>query len=547
MLEVSGGWEGIFEGPAREALESSVLPSFLKGERWFGGKARRIEQVRLADWGKLPGVDGRAFLALFEVRFRDGGSDLYFMPLAVTPGDGAAIRQYVATPVRWQGGEAVLHDALADDGVCRALLDIIEAGQDVPTRAGGVGGVPTAAFAELRGRPDLPLAVERLPPTSSNSLLRYGDRLLLKVFRRLEAGANPDFEIGRFLTEGGEFARIPRVAGGLEYHRAGAPSMTVAILQALVANQGDAWQHFLDQLTPYFERASARGAAPPAEEDRPLPGWAVAEPPPQVARLIGGYLDDAATLGRRTAEMHRALARHTGDPAFAAEPMTDADVRTLAAAVVELGSKALAGVREHRGQLPETARPAAERLLAEGPAVLDRLGRAPGIRPGALKTRTHGDYHLGQVLRAGNDFVILDFEGEPARPLEERRRKQSPLRDVAGMLRSFDYGAYAGLFRFTNDRPQDFDRLEPWAALWQAWTSAAFLRAYRDTAAGAPFLPTDPGQLDALLDFFLLDKAFYELLYELNNRPDWVRIPLRGILALLGTQRPPAGASRTKG
>ncbi|HJT79362.1 MAG TPA: putative maltokinase, partial [Gemmataceae bacterium] len=405
--------------------------------------------------------------------------------------------------------------------------------------AGGVGGVPTAAFAELRGRPDVPLAVERLPPSSSNSLVRYGDRLLLKVFRHLEPGANPDFEIGRFLTEGGVFTRIPRVAGGLEYHRAGSPSMTVAILQAMVANQGDAWQHFLDQLTPYFERAAAQGAAPPAEEDRPLPGWAVAEPPPQIARLIGSYLDAAATLGRRTAEMHRALARATGDPAFAPEPMTADDVRTLAAEVVTLGNRALTGIREHVSQLPETVRPAAERLLAEGPAVLERLGRAPGIRPGALKTRTHGDYHLGQVLRADDDFIILDFEGEPARSLEERRRKQSPLRDVAGMLRSFDYGAYAGLFRFTNDRSDDFGRLEPWAALWQAWTSAAYLRAYRDAAAGAPFLPADPGQLDALLDFFMLDKAFYELLYELNNRPDWVRIPLRGILALLDRGRRP--------
>jgi maltose alpha-D-glucosyltransferase/alpha-amylase len=547
MLEVSGGWEGIFDAPAREALERSVLPSFLQGQRWFGGKARRLESVRLADWGPLPGGNGRAFLALFEVRFGDGGSALYFLPLAVTPGDGARMRGYALTPVRGPGGEGVLHDALADDGLCRALLNVIAAGEDMPTRAGGVGGVPTAAFAELRGRDDLPLDVVRLPPSSSNSLVSYGDRLLLKLFRRLEAGTNPDFEIGRFLTENADFTRIPRVAGGLEYHRPGFPAMTVAILQAMVANEGNAWQHFLDELTPYFERAATRGAAPPAEEDRPLPGWAVAEPPPQVARLIGGYLDDAATLGRRTAEMHRALARDTGDSAFAPETMTAADVHTLAAEVVGLGNKALDGVRCHLGGLPETVRPSAERLLAEGPAVLERLGRAPGIRPGALKIRCHGDYHLGQVLRADGDFVILDFEGEPARSLEERRRKQSPLRDVAGMLRSFDYGAYAGLFRFTNDRPDDFDRLEPWAALWQAWTSAAYLRAYLDTAAGAPFLPADPGQLDALLDFFMLDKAFYELLYELNNRPDWVRIPLRGILALLDRGRRPAAAHPTKG
>jgi maltose alpha-D-glucosyltransferase/alpha-amylase len=306
-----------------------------------------------------------------------------------------------------------------------------------------------------------------------------------------------------------------------------------------VSNQGDGWKHALDELQGYYQRASARTDRPDANTppDRTLIAPAESVVPPATRETIGAFLHAAATLGRRTAELHRALAADTRDPAFAPEPMTDADVAALAAEVRDLGEQALVGTRDYAEDLPEAIRLAARQLEEEGPAVLERLAGDPGIQPGALKIRCHGDYHLGQVLWVDNDFVILDFEGEPTRSVEERRAKQSPLKDVAGMLRSFHYAAYAGLFVFTRDRPDDFPRLEPWAELWQQWTSALFLRAYLATAAGVPFLPADPGQLAALLDFFMLDKAFYELLYELNNRPDWVRIPLRGILSLLAACR----------
>jgi maltose alpha-D-glucosyltransferase/alpha-amylase len=191
--------------------------------------------------------------------------------------------------------------------------------------------------------------------------------------------------------------------------------------------------------------------------------------------------------------------------------------------------------------------PAARRLLEEAPAALRRMQEGSPVRPGALKLRVHGDYHLGQVLWVENDFVILDFEGEPTRAVDERRAKQPPLKDVAGMLRSFDYAAYAGLFAFTQNAPDDFARLRPWAELWRQWVCAAFLREYRAAAGNAAFLPSDPGQFAALLDTFVLAKAFYELVYELNNRPDWVRIPLRGILALLESGQGAAAPAGAKG
>jgi maltose alpha-D-glucosyltransferase/alpha-amylase len=544
-IEVEGGWAGVLDGAALRRLERDVLPAFLRSQRWFGGKARSVERVRLRDSGPLA---DRAWLALFEVTFTDGGSQVYHLPLGMTEGlDGGRLLEAqperVLARLRGAGGEAVLHDALADDGACTALLDAIGRGAEVATRRGVVRAFGTAALPDLRGDPERPLRVVCGPATSSNSLVCYGRRLLLKLFRRLEVGVNPDFEVGRFLTEREHFDRIPSVAGTIEYHPTDSGQMTLAILQALVPNQGDGWGHAVDELGRYFERARGRmlGPDPLRPDGRPLTELAQAEVPLGALEVIDGYLHAAATLGRRTAEMHLALGGgEARDPDFAPQPLTPADLAALAEAVARQGREALAALREDLSRLPEPVARDARRLLDGGEAALRRLARPPSHAPDAVKTRVHGDYHLGQVLWVDNDFVILDFEGEPTRPVEERRARQSPLKDVAGMLRSFDYAAFAGLFGFTRDRPDDFARLEPWARLWQQWASAAFLRAYRELARGAAFLPARPEAFAELLDLFLLEKAFYELVYELNNRPDWVRIPLSGVLALLGVQ--PDGA-----
>ncbi len=535
-VAVSGGWDAVLAEAARQAL-----PTFLRAQRWFGGKARRVEAVRLADWGDLPGGGGRTFLALLEVEFAGGQHDLYFLPMGVSTGPAAArlvrsLKPWVIARLACPDGEAVLHDALADDATCAALLSAVGGGAEFATRMGRICAVPTAAFTGLRGDPAAPLPVKRGPATSSNSLVFYGRRLLLKLFRRLDVGVNPDFEIGRFLTEKSPFERTPKVAGALEYRRPNAGPVTLAILQALVPNQGDGWGWTLDELGRYFERASGRMYGPDPVPPDPRPPVELADdvPPPAAVETIGPYLHAAFTLGRRTAEMHQALAGGDGDPAFAPQPFTAADFAALRSAVSREGRHALEALREHVGDLPEAVAADARRLLDRGPAALDRPLARRGGDPGGQKIRCHGDYHLGQVLWVDNDFVILDFEGEPTRGVEERRARQSPLKDVAGMLRSFHYAAYAGLFAFARDRPDNFGRLEPWAVLWFQWAAAAFLRGYRTTAGSARFLPPAEG-FAVLLDTFLLDKALYELMYELNNRPDWVRIPLRGILDLTGS------------
>jgi maltose alpha-D-glucosyltransferase/alpha-amylase len=363
--------------------------------------------------------------------------------------------------------------------------------------------------------------------------------LLLKLFRRLEVGINPDFEIGRFLTEQQHFSRTPSVAGTfiLESEERPGP-ITLGILQALVPNQGDGWEHAIDELKRYYHRASGRMFSPdPVLPDpRPLAELMHATPPLAVLETIGSYLRDGETLGKRTAQMHLALAGDPSAPDFAPEPLQEQDIAKLKAEIRAQAEHALSALQAGFDRLPQRIAEEARRLLARGPAALDQLTQQWGSVPQATKTRVHGDYHLGQVLWVDNDYVLLDFEGEPTRSVAERREKFSPLRDVAGMLRSYHYAAYAGLFAFTQDRPEDFPRLAPWAELWQQWVSAAFLAAYVQTAEGASFLPTEPRDFAFLLEGYMLAKALYELAYELNNRPDWVRIPLGGVLHLLGNR-----------
>jgi maltose alpha-D-glucosyltransferase/alpha-amylase len=384
------------------------------------------------------------------------------------------------------------------------------------------------------GSAEIPLQVRRASAEQSNTSILFGEQFILKLFRRLENGVNPDCEIGRYLTEKTKFDGIPPFAGSIEYAPAAAGEPTVlAMLQGFVANEGDGWKWTVEELDRYYETCAAGTLPENAGDDLRDPLELSERPTSQLARdHVGIYLDAAATLGRRTAELHLALASPTDDPAFAPEPMTAddlqaqiADVRRHAAGVFDL-------LKERVSYLPDDVVEIAASVLSRRRRLLDRWGNMKFDNLRTQRIRIHGDYHLGQVLRVKTDFVILDFEGEPARPLAYRRSKQCALRDVAGMLRSFSYAAYGTLINYTARRPEDFARLEPWAQLWERFVSAEFLRAYRETARGARFLPANSIDFRKLLDVFLLDKALYEILYELNSRPGWVRIPMLGMMSL---------------
>ncbi len=537
-VEIQKDPEELFRGKARKSLETVILPEYLPKQRWFGGKARTVQEAPILDWMWLQRDGVASALVLVEVKYADGSAELYDVPLGMAVGRQAeAVQQSrpeaVLCDLRKGDSPGVLFDAMADDGTCRALLEAIETGRRIAGHTGAAEAFPTAALAGVDGD-RAEFKVTRGSAEQSNTSILFGSKLILKLFRRLERGPNPDFEIGRQLTEAGSFDAIPALAGAIEYAAPAAERSTLAMMQELVPNQGDGWKMTLDELGRFYEHCATMRTSPEELEaaDGSLLELSGAEIPASVREKVGLYLDSAAALGRRTAQMHLTLAAPTGNPAFQPEPLTPEDLRVLTVALREHAGSVFNALKSSLSGLPDDVVDRAALTLGQRRRILERFRVLEQIDPSIVRIRIHGDYHLGQVLWVKNDFVILDFEGEPARPLAERRLKQPALKDVAGMLRSFSYAAFASLLSFTARRPEEYGTLERWAAFWEKWISAAFLRAYRQTAGDAPFLPARAEHLQMLLDAFLLDKALYELKYELNNRPAWVRIPLHGILEL---------------
>jgi maltose alpha-D-glucosyltransferase/alpha-amylase len=465
------------------------------------------------------------------------------LPLAFAAGDrGFELRQSqpqaAIAQLRVKGKRSetsgILYDALVDPAFCQGLLAAMARGKRY--KGGGVELIaqPTRLFRRLRGDIHSRLEPSILKREQSNTSVVFGDKLVLKLFRRVAEGTNPDLEIGRFLTERAEFAHTPPLAGALQLRKGRGDPATLGILQGWVANEGDAWRYTLDHLESYFEEILTRK---PSRESAMLPPIDLTELveleiPPAAQELIGSYLTSAHLLGQRTGELHVALASDPKEPAFAPEPFTALYRRSLYQSMRTLADQSIALLRKRLKGLPAEDRPAAERVVGLEAKIFDRFRQLVEARFSALRIRCHGDYHLGQVLFTGRDFVIVDFEGEPARPLSERRIKRSPLRDVAGMLRSFDYAAVTELHADAI-RAEDREPLKPWAKFWHLWVSVSYLKGYFEASRRAKLLPESASDKELMLETYLLEKAVYELGYELNNRPDWVHVPIEGILTLL--------------
>ncbi len=387
-------------------------------------------------------------------------------------------------------------------------------------RSGEIFGVPGSALA---GQTTVP-ASQVLTAEQSNSSMLFENKFFLKLYRKLEDGVNPDVEITSFLTEKRQFANVPAFAGAIEYRRAKAEPTVVCLLQAAAANEGDAWALTLDAVGRYYERVLGRKAD---LQEKSIPKAEL------LGELIGGvYTEKAKLLGQRTGELHLALAGDAEEPAFAPEPFNALAQRSVFQSMRGSLRRAFDLLEKKLPSLPEAFRGEAEEVLAAEEKILAREQRILEQRSAATKIRIHGDYHLGQALYTGKDFVILDFEGEPARALSERKLKRSALRDVAGMMRSFQYAAYSALWQPAM-RPEDIPFLERWADTWYREMSSVFLQSYLAATADASFIPKNEAEFQVLLEAYLLDKAVYEIGYELNNRPDWVVIPIRGIKHIL--------------
>jgi maltose alpha-D-glucosyltransferase/alpha-amylase len=396
------------------------------------------------------------------------------------------------------------------------------------------------------------LATQHLPSRvgsaeQSNTSILFGKQLFLKLYRRLQPEENPDVEVGRFLTEVAHFSRIPPFLGEISISSGSEGKTTVAMLQGMVANDGDGWQWFLDRLTPWL--ANCAQFSPPRLPK--TPGWlSEPEPVPDELKPIQETLGAAALLGKRTAELHLALASNTSLASFASEPLTNEDLQRDAKRIEAQIKSSIDALKLKLPKLDDAISDRAGLLLSRRAELIECAQSITAVSSAGQRIRIHGDYHLGQTLhipgkndgaenpeQGRDDFVLLDFEGEPARPIEERRRKQSPLKDVVGMIRSFSYAAYSAIDRSLvanggSDAAADSASRVGWAQLWQHAASTWFLSSYRESIAANPSLLPQPGEAQILLDAYLLEKALYELLYELDNRPTWVHIPINSILTL---------------
>jgi len=523
---------------SKEGIER-VLPGYFKASRWFGGKGRTITRVRIAEEVPVQAGDQDFFLIFVDVHYTEGLPETYQLILGTASGDAARLvmdsaPQAVITRVKAPDGEGVLYDGLYNEELRKALLSLIERRRALKGKGGRIIAYPGRLFRKIHSGKKYPRASHVLKAEQTSTSIIYENVFVLKFPRKLEPGPNPDLEVVKFLTEEAGFPNVPSFAGAIEYGRPGAEPIVIGIMHEFIPNEGAAWSFTLESLKAYYEGVLAKrenSSIPPVP---PSIFQADASRMPEILmELIGGYyLELAGLLGRRTAEMHNALS--SGARAeFAPEPFSLLYQRGLYQSMRSLARRVFQLLGRNLKSLPEDVQKGAQAVLALEPEILKRQQRVLQKKLTPVRTRIHGDYHLGQVLYTGKDFYIIDFEGEPARSLSERRLKRSPLRDVAGMLRSFQYAAYSALVRQPSIRPEDVSFLEPWAALWAYYAGAVFLDNYLKTAGEAPYIPKERAELELMLELFLLDKAIYELGYELNNRPGWVIIPLKGIRDLV--------------
>ncbi len=533
-LVMPRGWSDLFRQPNLPQLENEVLPAFLARQRWFGEKDQRVRAATVLARGEIarPAESGSAeetfLVKVVEARLAGGGRSRYFLPLAAiwSPVE-TELRQglipVTLAELRQLRREGAVVDALSQEGFALALIDAIRREATIPLQGGEIRCRKTSNF---EGVP-LPerFSVRRSGTEQSNSSVFFEEYGMLKIYRRLQPGPHPEIEMSRFLVERAGFANTPPLLATVELALDGENATSthaLGVLFGFVRNQGDGWTQALNYLSRYLDDALlATGDG----------GSELADPDVFFLML-------ARQLGIRTAEMHRALAEQAGDdPDFMPEPITAADIAEWRDELAGAAAEMLSQLESRRARLPAATQDLAEQLLARREELFDRVCTLMPDEVSAQKTRFHGDFHLAQVIVVQNDLFIVDFEGEPARPIAARRSKSSPLRDVAGMIRSFDYAAVTAVRRLAEARPAAEPRMTELAESWRQRAVDGFRAAYRKTMRGCAAYPANKTQEREMTAFFALEKAVYEVSYELANRPDWVDIPLKGILAILARPR----------
>lgn len=542
---VSSSWDELVTTKC-SALEAA-LPRYIQQSRWYRSWPRTIKSARVREYFRLDTPDSPGYLLVADAEYNTGESGVYMLPLMFATADRAEeLSNSMPSDIllRISGAaQGVIYDASHNADFCNVLVDLVaRSGQLSGSKRGQLNATRLAAFERLHNQDALATGSSEKPAEQTTSVLCDSGRMALKVFRNLLEGKHPSWELGRLLTENSPFANVAPLAGGLEYkHRRGEPAQ-FALLHGYVRNEGDAWNLTLDSLGDFFEQittnADLLNSSPPEFIAATIN---IDEPPANIELLLGSFLDQVMLLGKRTAEFHLALASDTKDPATAPEGFNALFQRSIYQAMRSLQMNVFYELRSRLLTLSEEVRALAEEVLQFDTEILRRFRLLVDRRIQSSRIRCHGNYHLGQILFTGKDFVIVDIEGAGRASLPEKRRKLSPVQDLASMLQSFHYALLSTLHHSirggntpqTLIRPEDRDKVTPWANLWNDWINAGFLRSYFDTAGNAPFVPQSPDETQILLDAYLLERSLRALAYELQHRPAWAVIPLTSILDTL--------------
>lgn len=543
-MESGVNWPQFFDNyAARRHFEKKILPGYMRLCRWFSGKSRRLVSIDIPRYPMVTAGAQGNYLLNIVVRYTDGMPETYFLPVTfITQAEVivhylknelSAVVCYLKTPL----AEGIIVDAIYEADFRNELLWLIQNNREISLQEGYLKFEAGKILSEAplaKGQ----ISSQVLRAEQSNTSVIYNDRFFFKIYRKLDTDINPDLELVRFLSEQTGFTHAPSYGGGIQYSNLSEKSYTIlGLLQNKIPNQGEAWTAMLAGLGTYYEQvlgyAGRQSAQPPVTHQRRM----YFEDFPEVMQQFIGreVYDRVVLLAQRTAEMHIALASEAAsEEDFAPEAFTEYYQRSIYSGHRKLVSEKLRALEQKISTFDAGAAAEAREILAMEADILAAFSRIFSHRIDTVKTRIHGDYHLGQVLFDGSDFFIIDFEGEPMLPISERRLKKTPLKDVAGMIRSFHYAAYGQLLLSNRYKAEDMPVLEDWAQLWFHYISQSYFTAYLHRAEGQPFLPREEADLQTVLRSYLLEKAIYEVGYEMNARPAWVRIPLRGVKYVMG-------------
>ncbi|MFH1379949.1 MAG: maltose alpha-D-glucosyltransferase [bacterium] len=540
-VQLKDTWENVFKSQAKAVFEKDILERYIMHCRWFGSKSKSIRKITISENINII-FNKQVFYILFlDIDYRDGIPERYLLPVSYRTGDAAEKIKHdypesIIASLIINGEQGIMYECLHDEQFGRYFLLSIAKRRTLKGKTGMLSFYPGRQFRSLSKGREASLVSKIIKAEQSNTSVIYDKVFIMKLFRRLVQGNSPELEIIKHLTEKMQYTHTPAFAGAIEYRRAKEQPYTIGLLQEFIENESDAWKYTIDVVTRYFERVMTKRTELPPPPGT-YPSWRetnISSIPAFMQELIGNpFIEVAGLLGKRTAEMHSALAETNGDNGFETEPYSLLYQRSVYQSVRNLLYRTLDDIKKNIKMVPPEFQETAKKIVSSDEVLLQQVKKIIKKKISAVKTRIHGDYHLGQILYTGKDFYIIDFEGEPARTLTERKLPASPFKDIAGMIRSFHYAICGTMLLHPSVRQEDKTFLEAWIEPWYQYVTGIYLTSYLQAAGSAPFVPKDNEDLDMLLHIFLIEKAIYELRYEIHNRPSWIGIPIRAIKELL--------------